>query len=118
MSNSVELSIAKAINAGLAKSMRADEKVLVFGEDVARLGGVFRVTEGLLDEFGDKRIFNSPIAESGIVGNARGLPAYCFARSRYSNLLPQFSPVDQSEVLSLHSIGSDFTFWLAGVCGI
>ncbi len=73
MNNSVELSIAKAINAGLAKSMRDNEKVLVFGEDVARLGGVFRVTEGLLDEFGDKRIFNSPIAESGIVGTAIGL---------------------------------------------
>jgi pyruvate dehydrogenase E1 component beta subunit len=73
MSNSVELSIAKAINAGLAKSMRDNEKVLVFGEDVARLGGVFRVTEGLLDEFGDKRIFNSPIAESGIIGTAIGL---------------------------------------------
>jgi pyruvate dehydrogenase E1 component beta subunit len=53
--------------------MRDNEKVLVFGEDVARLGGVFRVTEGLLDEFGDKRIFNSPIAESGIVGTAIGL---------------------------------------------
>jgi len=73
MSNSVELSIAKAINAGLAKSMRENEKVLVFGEDVARLGGVFRVTEGLLDEFGEQRIFNSPIAESGIVGTAIGL---------------------------------------------
>lgn len=73
MSNSLELSIAKAINAGLAKSMRDNEKVLVFGEDVARLGGVFRVTEGLLDEFGEKRIFNSPIAESGIVGTAIGL---------------------------------------------
>ena len=73
MSNSVELSIAKAINAGLAKSMRDNEKVLVFGEDVARLGGVFRVTEGLLDEFGEQRIFNSPIAESGIVGTAIGL---------------------------------------------
>ena len=73
MSNSVELSIAKAINAGLAKSMRDNGKVLVFGEDVARLGGVFRVTEGLLDEFGEKRIFNSPIAESGIVGTAIGL---------------------------------------------
>lgn len=73
MSNSVELSIAKAINAGMRKAMQEDEKVLVFGEDVARLGGVFRVTEGLLDEFGDKRIFNSPIAESGIVGTAIGL---------------------------------------------
>ncbi len=73
MNNMVELSIAKAINAGMRKAMQENEKVLVFGEDVARLGGVFRVTEGLLDEFGDKRIFNSPIAESGIVGTAIGL---------------------------------------------
>lgn len=73
MSNFVELSIAKAINAGMRKSMQDNPKVLVFGEDVAQLGGVFRVTEGLLDEFGPKRVFNSPIAESGIVGTAIGL---------------------------------------------
>jgi pyruvate dehydrogenase E1 component beta subunit len=73
MTNFVELSIAKAINAGIRKAMIDNPKVLVFGEDVARLGGVFRVTEGLLDEFGDKRIFNSPIAESGIIGTAIGL---------------------------------------------
>ena len=73
MSNYQEMAIAKALNAGLRKAMQRDEKVLVFGEDVARLGGVFRVTEGLLDEFGDSRIFNSPIAESGIVGTAIGL---------------------------------------------
>jgi len=73
MSNFVELSIAKAINAGIRKSMQDNPKVLVFGEDVAQLGGVFRVTEGLVDEFGPKRVFNSPIAESGIVGTAIGL---------------------------------------------
>ena len=73
MANSVEMSIAKAINAGIQKAMQQDSKVLVFGEDVAELGGVFRVTEGLLDEFGPKRVFNSPIAESGIVGTAIGL---------------------------------------------
>jgi pyruvate dehydrogenase E1 component beta subunit len=73
MSNSVELAIAKAINAGLRKSMEDNSKVLVFGQDIAQLGGVFRVTEGLLDEFGSKRVFNSPIAESGIVGTAIGL---------------------------------------------
>jgi len=73
VSNSVEMSIAKAINAGIQKAMQKDSKVLVFGEDVAELGGVFRVTEGLLDEFGPKRVFNSPIAESGIVGTAIGL---------------------------------------------
>ena len=73
MNNTIELSIAKAITAGLQKSMQKDSKVLVFGEDVAELGGVFRVTEGLLDEFGSSRVFNSPIAESGIVGTAIGL---------------------------------------------
>ena len=65
--------IAKAINAGIQKAMQKNNKVLVFGEDVAELGGVFRVTEGLLGEFGSKRVFNSPIAESGIVGTAIGL---------------------------------------------
>jgi 2-oxoisovalerate dehydrogenase E1 component beta subunit len=73
VSNFVELSIAKAINAGLRKAMQEDEKVILFGEDVAQLGGVFRVTEGIHAEFGDSRIFNSPIAESGIVGTAIGL---------------------------------------------
>ena len=73
MSNSVEMPIAKAINAGLQKAMQKNDKVLVFGEDVAELGGVFRVTEGLHTEFGQKRVFNSPIAESGIVGTAIGL---------------------------------------------
>ena len=73
MSNSIEMPIAKAINAGLQKAMQKNDKVLVFGEDVAELGGVFRVTEGLHTEFGQKRVFNSPIAESGIVGTAIGL---------------------------------------------
>jgi len=73
VSNSVEMPIAKAINAGLQKATQKNNKVLVFGEDVAELGGVFRVTEGLHTEFGNKRVFNSPIAESGIVGTAIGL---------------------------------------------
>lgn len=73
MSNYRDLAIAKAINLGLQKAMQKDSKVLMFGEDVAELGGVFRVTEGLLDEFGPNRIFNTPIAESGIVGTAIGL---------------------------------------------
>jgi pyruvate dehydrogenase E1 component beta subunit len=69
----VEMPIAKAITAGLREAMRKNDKVLMFGEDVAQLGGVFRVTEGLLDEFGKNRIFDTPIAESGIVGTAIGL---------------------------------------------
>jgi pyruvate dehydrogenase E1 component beta subunit len=67
------MAIAKALNAGLQKAMQEDPKVLMFGEDVAQLGGVFRVTEGLHKEFGDSRVFNTPIAESGIVGTAIGL---------------------------------------------
>ncbi|MEN9989261.1 MAG: hypothetical protein RL508_240 [Actinomycetota bacterium] len=73
MSNFVDMAIAKAINAGMRKAMANDPKVLLFGEDIAELGGVFRVTEGILAEFGPTRIMNSPIAESGIVGTAIGL---------------------------------------------
>jgi len=73
MSSYKDMAIAKALNAGLQKAMQEDPKVLDFGEDVAELGGVFRVTEGLHKEFGQQRVFNSPIAESGIVGTAIGL---------------------------------------------
>jgi 2-oxoisovalerate dehydrogenase E1 component beta subunit len=73
MSNYKDMAIAKALNAGLQRAMQQDPKVLMFGEDVAELGGVFRVTEGLHKEFGQERVFNSPIAESGIVGTAIGL---------------------------------------------
>ena len=67
------LTMAKAINAGLAVAMRQDARVLVMGEDVGRLGGVFRVTDGLLAEFGDERVIDTPLAESGIIGTAVGL---------------------------------------------
>lgn len=67
------LSMAKAINLGIADAMRENDRVLLMGEDVGRLGGVFRVTEGLLAEFGEDRVFDSPLAESGIVGTAIGL---------------------------------------------
>lgn len=73
MSSYKDMAIAKALNAGLQKAMQEDPKVLMFGEDVAQLGGVFRVTEGLHKEFGESRVFNTPIAESGIIGTAIGL---------------------------------------------
>lgn len=69
----MELTIAKAINAGLRDAMRADDKVLCYGEDIGALGGVFRVTEHLLDEFGPDRVMDSPLAESGLVGTAIGM---------------------------------------------
>jgi 2-oxoisovalerate dehydrogenase E1 component beta subunit len=62
-----------ALNAALRDALHEDDRVLVFGEDVGRMGGVFRVTDGLQDEFGDKRVFDTPIAEAGIAGAAVGL---------------------------------------------
>ena len=67
------LSMAKAINSGLREALLGDEKVLLMGEDIGPLGGVFRVTEGLSAEFGEKRMLDTPLAESGIVGTAIGL---------------------------------------------
>ncbi|MGV1034132.1 MAG: alpha-ketoacid dehydrogenase subunit beta [Microbacteriaceae bacterium] len=67
------LPMAKALNAAMRQAMLDDPKVLLMGEDVGQLGGVFRITEGLIAEFGDKRVFDSPLAESGIVGTAIGL---------------------------------------------
>jgi pyruvate dehydrogenase E1 component beta subunit len=67
------MTIARAINAGLRRAMEDDPKVLVMGEDVGRLGGVFRVTDGLQKDFGDDRVIDTPLAESGIIGTAIGL---------------------------------------------
>ncbi|MBV8931191.1 MAG: alpha-ketoacid dehydrogenase subunit beta [Kutzneria sp.] len=66
-------SMAQALCAALGDAMRSDDRVLVFGEDVGRLGGVFRVTDGLTAQFGDQRCFDTPLAEAGIVGYAVGL---------------------------------------------
>jgi len=65
--------MAKAINAGLRKALERDDKVLLMGEDIGKLGGVFRVTDGLQKDFGDARVIDSPLAESGIMGTAVGL---------------------------------------------
>ena len=64
---------SRALNAGLRKAMEEDPKVLLMGEDIGKLGGVFRITEHLLRDFGDKRVLDTPLAESGIVGTAIGL---------------------------------------------
>ena len=68
-----QLTIAKALNEGLRAAMERDDKVLVMGEDVGKLGGVFRVTDGLQKDFGEARVMDTPLAESGIVGTAIGL---------------------------------------------
>lgn len=70
------LTMAGALNAALRDELAADPNVVVFGEDVGPLGGVFRVTDGLHAEFGEQRVWDSPLAESGIVGTAIGMAMY------------------------------------------
>ncbi|MBO0787448.1 MAG: alpha-ketoacid dehydrogenase subunit beta [Actinobacteria bacterium] len=67
------LTLSKALNEGLRKALEDDPKVLIMGEDVGKLGGVFRVTDGLQKDFGEARVVDTPLAESGIVGTAIGL---------------------------------------------
>ena len=67
------LTLSKAINEGLRKALEDDPKVVVMGEDVGQLGGVFRVTDGLQKDFGESRVVDTPLGESGIVGTAVGL---------------------------------------------
>src|ERR1700735_2454674 len=67
------LTLSKALNAGLRKALENDPKVMIMGEDVGKLGGVFRVTDGLQKDFGEARVIDTPLAESGIVGTAIGL---------------------------------------------
>jgi 2-oxoisovalerate dehydrogenase E1 component beta subunit len=73
MSALESMAMAKALNSGLRKALADDPKVLLMGEDIGPLGGVFRVTEGLQAEFGTSRVMDTPLAESGIVGSAIGL---------------------------------------------
>jgi 2-oxoisovalerate dehydrogenase E1 component beta subunit len=68
-----QITLAKGINMGLRRAMEHDPKVLIMGEDVGKLGGVFRVTDGLQKDFGEDRVIDTPLAESGIVGTAIGL---------------------------------------------
>ena len=72
------VTLGQALNRALHDEMAADDRVLVFGEDVSRLGGVFRITDGLRDAFGCERCFDTPLAESSIVGIAVGLAAKGF----------------------------------------
>jgi len=67
------LTLGAAINAGLSKALEGDDKVLLMGEDIGKLGGVFRVTDGLQKRFGAQRVVDTPLAEAGIVGTAVGL---------------------------------------------
>src|SRR5262245_31959173 len=67
------LTLSNDLNEGLRKALEDDAKVVVMGEDVGKLGGVFRVTDGLQKDFGESRVVDTPLGESGIVGTAIGL---------------------------------------------
>ncbi|MFI5840957.1 alpha-ketoacid dehydrogenase subunit beta [Catenuloplanes sp. NPDC051500] len=67
------LTLGKALNVGLRRSLERDAKVVIMGEDVGKLGGVFRITDGLQKDFGEDRVIDTPLAESGIIGTAIGL---------------------------------------------
>ena len=68
-----EWTLSAALNRALIDAMEEDPRLLIYGEDVGRLGGVFRVTDGLQTKFGEDRVFDTPIAEAGIVGASIGL---------------------------------------------
>jgi pyruvate dehydrogenase E1 component beta subunit len=71
-----DLTLVQAVRDGLRDELARDEDVIVMGEDVGKNGGVFRATEGLWEEFGEDRVIDTPLAESGIVGTAIGMAAY------------------------------------------
>ena len=70
------MTMAQALNDALKVEMRQNSDIVVLGEDVAKLGGVFRVTDGLLDEFGAERVLDTPLSEVGIIGSAIGMCLY------------------------------------------
>jgi 2-oxoisovalerate dehydrogenase E1 component beta subunit len=71
-----QMNMVQAINDGLRHEMKKDDRIVVLGEDVGKVGGVFRVTQGLFDEFGEDRVIDTPLSEGGIVGAAIGMALY------------------------------------------
>ncbi|QQR90930.1 MAG: alpha-ketoacid dehydrogenase subunit beta [Myxococcales bacterium] len=71
-----EMNMVQALNSALRSEMHSDDRVVVMGEDVGQVGGVFRVTQGLFKEFGEKRVIDTPLAEGGIIGSAIGMAMY------------------------------------------
>jgi pyruvate dehydrogenase E1 component beta subunit len=78
------LNMVEAIDQALLQEMQRDAKVVVLGEDVGRDGGVFRVTDGLIQRFGEERVIDTPLAESGIVGMAIGMASHILPTTSWS----------------------------------
>jgi 2-oxoisovalerate dehydrogenase E1 component beta subunit len=99
------VTLGKSLNMGLRAAMEADPKVIIMGEDVGKLGGVFRITDGLQKDFGEQRVLDTPLAESGIIGTAVGLAIRGFrpvCEIQFDGFV--FPGVDQlvSQVAKLH----------------
>lgn len=108
-----QMTMIEAIRSAHDNAMEADERVVVFGEDVGFFGGVFRCTAGLQEKYGKSRCFDAPINESGIVGSAIGMAAYglrpCVEIQFADYVYPAFDQI-VSEVARLrHRSGGDFT---------
>ncbi len=105
--------MVQALNEGLRQEMQADERVLILGEDVGKVGGVFRVTQGLWDEFGDDRVIDTPLNEGGIVGTAIGMAAYGMrpiAEIQFSDFIyPAFDQIVSEAAKFRYRSGGEYT---------
>lgn len=107
------LSLIQALNDGLRVAMRGNDRVVVLGEDIGKLGGVFRVTSGLQDEFGEERVVDTPLAEAGIVGAAIGMAVYGLrpiAEMQFSDFIyPAFDQIVNELAKYHYRSGGEYT---------
>jgi len=108
-----QMTVLQAVNSALHHEMAHDERMVVLGEDIGRLGGVFRATEGLLDKYGDLRVMNTPLAESGIIGAAIGMAMYglrAVAEIQFMDFIyPAFDQIVSEAAKMRYRSGGQFT---------
>jgi len=107
------MNMIQAVNDALRTAMRLDDRVIVFGEDVGKFGGVFRATKGLMEEFGSERVFDTPLAEAGIIGSAIGMALYGLrpvAEIQFADFIyPSFDQIVNEAAKMRYRSGGDFT---------
>jgi 2-oxoisovalerate dehydrogenase E1 component beta subunit len=108
-----QMTVLQAVNSALHHEMAHDERMVVLGEDIGRLGGVFRATEGLLDKYGALRVMNTPLAESGIIGTAIGMAMYgmrAVAEIQFMDFIyPAFDQIVSEAAKMRYRSGGQFT---------
>jgi 2-oxoisovalerate dehydrogenase E1 component beta subunit len=107
------MNMIQAVNDALRTEMRLDDRVIVFGEDVGKFGGVFRATQGLMEEFGSERVFDTPLAEAGIIGSAIGMALYGLRpvpEIQFADFIyPSFDQIVNEAAKMRYRSGGDFT---------